>query len=309
MSITVMSKILRESKLPEGERFALLVLADFGNDDGVGIYASHATIAKRMNVTDRTLRTRLSNLRACCVLEWERKGHQNKTLGRETNEYRICVGIIGNEAIDAIKSGKKMDDDVKKAISTFRKELAGSNRKEPAGSARKVLSENPSFREPSLREPSLVANAPISGASAESNIAQVVSPVTETNNMIEQGKSHDLFFITDKDDIERKITNCKRSDAVKDVLKKFHALYPNLGWTKAWLSSGEQLANVIKGDLTLMDEAKKKLVGDYTPSDPFGMVKTCNKLRETRRQQVTKDEPALVQMSDGTWAKSYNPWS
>lgn len=97
-----MSSILRNSLLPEGERFALLVLADFGNDDGIGIYAGQKTIAARMNVNKKTVQRRLTNLQECGVLECDYKAHAHGN-GEETNEYRIRVDRIGKEDISKVK--------------------------------------------------------------------------------------------------------------------------------------------------------------------------------------------------------------
>lgn len=117
MSIDVMSKVLQKSLLPEGERFALIVLADFGNSDGVGIYASRKTIAKRMGTSVMTVVRRLSNLKDCGVLTWDVKGHDHKN-GNETNEYKINVEMIGKENVSKIKTRKQMEDErVAKAAS------------------------------------------------------------------------------------------------------------------------------------------------------------------------------------------------
>lgn len=110
MSIEVMSKVLRNSLLPEGERFALVVLADFGNDDGIGIYASRKTIAKRMGASVTTVNRRLANLKACGVLDWEVNAHEHGG-GTTTNEYKILVGIIGKEDISKVKTRKQMEDE------------------------------------------------------------------------------------------------------------------------------------------------------------------------------------------------------
>ena len=112
MSIEVMSKVLRNSLLPEGERFALVVLADFGNDDGIGIYASRRTIAKRMGASVTTVNRRLANLKACGVLDWEVNAHEHGG-GTTTNEYKILVGVIGKEDISKVKTRKQMEDERK----------------------------------------------------------------------------------------------------------------------------------------------------------------------------------------------------
>lgn len=276
------------------DMLVLLAYADHADDYGKRIYPSLDTIAWKIGLSRRQVQ-RIT--KRYVDLGWLRAiGKTEQGVNRLEFDYDVCSY---KPDLDTPKSIEIDDEGV-----TPRCHGGGDIAMSRGGDI--AMSHNPSL---TVIEPSLGAIAP-NVSIADSTQPLPNNPITRTDTMNEYGKSHDLFLMSKKDDIERKISNCKRSDAVKDVLYRFHTLYPNLGWTQSWLPAGEELANVLKGDLSLMDDAKKKLVGDYTPSDPRGMIKTCNKLRETRAQQTTKPaEPALVQMSDGTWAKPYNPWS
>lgn len=174
MSIEVMSKVLRHSLLPEGERFALVVLADFGNDDGIGIYASRRTIAKRMGSSVATVKRRLSNLKDCGVLSWEVKGHDHGN-GTETNEYKIKVEMIGKEDVSKVKRKATPDKETVERIrgGGVTHEPTGGVTHEPVVGSR--MSHNP-LDKPSVKP--LVSFA-------DAKVASAGKPETPTNAQVE----------------------------------------------------------------------------------------------------------------------------
>lgn len=234
MSIAVMGKILRESKLPEGERFALLVLADFGNDDGVGIYASHKTIAARMNVNDRTLRRRLNNLKKCGVLSWNYKSHAHKG-GIETNDYVIDVSKIGYEDISRLEKTTEMSEGVRARLSA---------------PPRTGLSEKP------LVEP--LDKYIHASACEDVSISTIPQPIPEQQisrtYAMEHGTSHDAFLLPSQKPNQRLVANAKgTTETERAMVLKFCEL-TGITLTKRTLATNISAAKDILASNATVDD-------------------------------------------------------
>jgi len=68
------------------ERLVLLALADAcSRDDGTGCWPSAATIARKANISDRTVRRVIARLEA--------EGHVLVQRGGSTNSYTVVTGI------------------------------------------------------------------------------------------------------------------------------------------------------------------------------------------------------------------------
>jgi len=65
MSIAVMNWVWASSPTSGNERLVLLALADaYSRDDGTGCWPSAATIARKANISDRTVRRVIARLEA-----------------------------------------------------------------------------------------------------------------------------------------------------------------------------------------------------------------------------------------------------
>jgi hypothetical protein len=62
MSIKLMSNIL-ELDLPSSEKFVLLVMADYANDEGKSVYPSQETLARKTSLSLRTIVSAIASLR------------------------------------------------------------------------------------------------------------------------------------------------------------------------------------------------------------------------------------------------------
>ena len=88
MSIRLMSNIL-ELDLPTSEKFTLLVMADFANDEGKSVYPSQETIAYKTSQSARTIVNTVASLR--------KKGYVSIVGRRKTThqyEYSLNVELI-----------------------------------------------------------------------------------------------------------------------------------------------------------------------------------------------------------------------
>lgn len=92
MSIKLMSNIL-ELDLPTSEKFVLLVLADFANDEGKSVYPSQETIAFKTSQSERTIVYAIASLK--------KKGYISIVGRRKTThqyEYNLKVEKIGADS-------------------------------------------------------------------------------------------------------------------------------------------------------------------------------------------------------------------
>jgi hypothetical protein len=90
MSIAVMNWVWANSPTSGNERLVLLALADAcSRDDGTGCWPSTATIARKANISDRTVRRVIARLEVDRHLVVHRGG------GRvgSTNSYTVVTGI------------------------------------------------------------------------------------------------------------------------------------------------------------------------------------------------------------------------
>jgi DNA-binding Lrp family transcriptional regulator len=85
MSVKVMTKVFENRTLTTGEKFVLVALADFGNDDGKSIYPSQSTIAEKTNMTRTSVNRILQNL--------EKMGYIKKTRRRSSGVYELEIVI------------------------------------------------------------------------------------------------------------------------------------------------------------------------------------------------------------------------
>jgi hypothetical protein len=93
MSVRMMSKVF-QSNLPPRERFVLLCYADFGNDDGVSIYPSVATIARKTGFDRRTVQRATANLYDWGIIEY------HNVEERCTNQWKINVALLDSYRSD-----------------------------------------------------------------------------------------------------------------------------------------------------------------------------------------------------------------
>lgn len=83
MSIRLMADVF-ECDLPTNDRFVLLSLADYANDEGHHVYPSVATIVRKTGLSESTVHRSLTYLEEQGYLLLVRQGG-----GRQTNEWRI----------------------------------------------------------------------------------------------------------------------------------------------------------------------------------------------------------------------------
>ena len=89
MSIAVMNWVWANSPTSGNERLVLLALADAcSRDDGTGCWPSAATIARKANISDRTVRRVISRLEADGHLIVHRGGGR----AGSTNSYTVVTG-------------------------------------------------------------------------------------------------------------------------------------------------------------------------------------------------------------------------
>jgi Helix-turn-helix domain len=90
MSIAVMNWVWANSPTSGNERLVLLALADAcSRDDGTGCWPSAATIARKANISDRTVRRVIARLEADGHLVVHRGGGR----AGSTNSYTVVTGI------------------------------------------------------------------------------------------------------------------------------------------------------------------------------------------------------------------------
>ena len=83
MSIQVMTQVW-QSNLPPEQKYILLKLADYADDDGGHVYPSVATVARLTGVSERTVQRHLSAMREVGILEVTGQATQHRP-----TEYRI----------------------------------------------------------------------------------------------------------------------------------------------------------------------------------------------------------------------------
>lgn len=88
MSVKVMSMVW-DSKLPRDQKYILLCLADFGNDEGKSIYPAVGYIAWKTGYSDRRVQEILSDLRTRGIVGVDFEGSEYGT-----NEYTINLSKI-----------------------------------------------------------------------------------------------------------------------------------------------------------------------------------------------------------------------
>jgi hypothetical protein len=89
MSIAVMNWVWANSPTSGNERLVLLALADAcSRDDGSGCWPSAATIARKANISDRTVRRVITRLEADGHLVVHRGGGR----AGSTNSYTVVTG-------------------------------------------------------------------------------------------------------------------------------------------------------------------------------------------------------------------------
>jgi hypothetical protein len=90
MSIAVMNWVWANSPTSGNERLVLLALADAcSRDDGTGCWPSAATIARKANISDRTVRRVIARLEADGHVIVHRGGGR----AGATNSYTVAAGI------------------------------------------------------------------------------------------------------------------------------------------------------------------------------------------------------------------------
>jgi hypothetical protein len=90
MSIAVMNWVWANSPTSGNERLVLLALADAcSRDDGTGCWPSAATIARKANISDRTVRRVIARLEA----EGHVVAHRGGARAGATNSYTVVTGI------------------------------------------------------------------------------------------------------------------------------------------------------------------------------------------------------------------------
>lgn len=90
MSIAVMNWVWTNSPTSGNERLVLLALADAcSRDDGTGCWPSAATIARKANISDRTVRRVIARLEADGHLAVNRGGGR----AGATNSYTVVTGV------------------------------------------------------------------------------------------------------------------------------------------------------------------------------------------------------------------------
>ena len=89
MSIAVMNWVWANSSASGNERLVLLALADAcSRDDGTGCWPSVATIARKANISDRTVRRVIARLEADGLVAVHRGGSR----AGSTNSYTVVTG-------------------------------------------------------------------------------------------------------------------------------------------------------------------------------------------------------------------------
>src|SRR5215472_12347875 len=109
MSIAVMNWVWANSPTSGNERLALLALADVcARDDGTGCWPSAATIARRANISDRSVRRVIARLEAGGHVRVHRGGGR----AGSTNSYTVvmAIGSPGQNATpDSLSGGDSGD--------------------------------------------------------------------------------------------------------------------------------------------------------------------------------------------------------
>ena len=94
MSIAVMNWVWASSPTSGNERLVLLALADAcSRDDGTGCWPSAATIARKANISDRTVRRVIGRLEA----EGQVVVHRGGGRAGSTNSYTVMTGTRHSE--------------------------------------------------------------------------------------------------------------------------------------------------------------------------------------------------------------------
>ena len=162
MSALLMGRVFY-TDLPTHLRFCLLALADHANDDGQSIFVGQARLARKLGVSDRSVRSQLAELRE---LGWIERTQGAKGPGRgnkagSPDHYRILVDKLpGTDAINAI-------------METPETSSALSEQETPEADDRKTGSPLPKDRKPTSREPSVQPSVEPSALAA--NAARTLS--------------------------------------------------------------------------------------------------------------------------------------
>lgn len=77
MSIKLMSQVW-ESDLPSEQKYTLLALADYANDDGENVYPSVGTLARKTSLSPRTVQRHLRALEADGLIEAHAEARQHR---------------------------------------------------------------------------------------------------------------------------------------------------------------------------------------------------------------------------------------
>lgn len=119
MSITLMSSIL-ELDLPSSEKFTLLVMADFANDEGKSVYPSQETIAYKTSLSRQTVNVCVASLvnkkligkvgrRTPGQLEYELNCKHIKELSAIEKEKRCQVALQHRQGVKLLDSQVSTD--------------------------------------------------------------------------------------------------------------------------------------------------------------------------------------------------------
>lgn len=152
--------------LPPNLRFCLVALADHANDDGRGIYVGQTRLARKLGVSDRSVRSQLAELREAGWIERTKKakGPGRGGAAGSPDHYRLVIEKLpSTDEIDALAE-------------TPEESSALSDEETPEASIQKTGSPLPKHRKPTSREPSVEPSVQPSAlaavAASEPTIAQ-----------------------------------------------------------------------------------------------------------------------------------------
>jgi hypothetical protein len=260
MSINLMVTVWDKSRLPEGPRHVLVVMANWSNDDGVGLYASHRKIAQRCGISRATTIRRLLYLRAAKVLAWETHGHE--AFGR--NEYRINVDAIGKEDIESAEAADRARGDGEMPEQT-RMELRG------------LISDD---AEPGSAEPAEPAPAePAEPAPVAPEVPAKKDAVTDY---------FDRAVATDAS--EKRLQRSRMSDDARAVCRRVRELTSlDVMDGRQWATGGQALWEAVGGDMSVIEAAVAKLqAANMTLTGPWSIVKTATAMAAEGRQHAAE---------------------
>lgn len=126
MSISIMTKVFKESKTKGSARLVLLSLADNASDEGY-CWPEISTIARRANVTVNTARTVMHCFAKIGLVRIE--GRRTKDGSRQTsNGYHIVTEKIGDDFISSELVHEMSSPSVRKQREEYRKKLNPSKK-------------------------------------------------------------------------------------------------------------------------------------------------------------------------------------